>query len=228
MINIAIDGTAGSGKTTIAQILAKKLGFHYLNTGAMYRALGMFCYNNNKDCTNEKDAEWVCANANMLIEFDKNGIQHTIINGHDYNEEIKEYIASKNASDISKHMCIRNLCVAIQQKFALNHNVVIEGRDIGSVVLKNAEFKFFFELAPEIRAKRRLKQYIENGTVLTNITYETILEDIKKRDFQDTTRKNSPLMKMPDSIVVDCNKTIDEEVDFITKIIYLKYPHLKK
>lgn len=227
MISIAIDGPAGSGKTTMAKMLSKKLDFCYLNTGAMYRALGMFCYFNNKDCTNPIDAEWVCKNANLELKF-INSEQHTIINGEDYNKHLTEYIASKNASDISKHVSVREKCVKIQRDFSLNNNVVVEGRDIGSVVLPNADFKFFFELAPEIRAERRLKQFIENGTDLTGVTYETILADIKQRDLQDSTRSNSPLKKMPDSITVDCSVEMGEEVDFMLNIIYKKFPELKR
>lgn len=226
MINIAIDGPAGSGKTTIAKLLSDKLNFYYLNTGAMYRALGMFAYLNNKDCLVDSDVNWVCENAEIEIVFiDK--IQHTIVNGEDYNKYIGEYIASKHSSDISKHNCIRTKCVEIQRDFALKNNVVIEGRDIGSVVLPNADFKFFFELAPEIRAERRLKQYQENGTNLENIDYNKILEDIKHRDYQDSMRANSPLKKMPDSIVIDCNMSIEEEINFMLNIVYKKFPELK-
>ena len=174
MINIAIDGPAGSGKTTIAKLISDKLGFCYLNTGAMYRALGMFCYHNNKNSESETDALWVCKNTKLELEF-KDQVQHTIINGKDYNEYIGEYVASKYSSEISKHNCIREKCVEIQRDFASKNNVVIEGRDIGSVVLPNADFKFFFDVAPEVRAQRRLKQYMENGADLTNITYQTIL-----------------------------------------------------
>ena len=103
----------------------------------------------------------------------------------------------------------------------------MEGRDIGSVVLPDADFKFFFLLSPEIRAERRMKQFKENGVDLSTISYEKILEDIKARDYQDSHRENSPLKQMPDSIVVDCSKTIEEELDFMLDMIYKKFPNLK-
>ncbi len=227
MINIAIDGPAGSGKTTLAKMLSEKLNCYYLNTGAMYRALGMFCYLQGKDCKNKKDALWICDNADIQINF-INSIQHTFINGEDYNKHISNYYASKYASEISKHDCVREKCVKIQREFADKNNVVIEGRDIGSVVLPNANFKFYFDISAEIRAERRLNQYKQNGTDLTGITFEKILQDIKQRDYEDSTRENSPLIKMPDSIVVDCSLTINKIMNFMLNIIYKKFPELKQ
>ncbi len=178
----------------------------------------MFAINNKLDPKNEQDAEKVCELTDIKLEY-KNGVQHTYINNKDYNKIIENYASSKASSDISKHKCVRVKLLNLQRDIAKKYNIIMEGRDIGSVVLKDADFKFFFDLDAKIRAERRMKDLKLAGET---ITMEELIKDIVARDKQDSTRAISPLVKADDAIVVDCSKTPEEIVAFMINIIYKK------
>ena len=154
MINIAIDGPAGAGKSTIAKIVAKKMGIIYLDTGAMYRALAYWCLKNNVNVEDEKQVEPLLPDVKMDIVFE-NGEQQILINGFNTTPFLREHYMSKAASDVSKHGCVRYKLVDLQREFALSHDVVLDGRDIGTFVLPMANCKFFLTAQAEVRATRR-------------------------------------------------------------------------
>lgn len=210
MFSIAIDGPAGSGKSTIAKLLASKLNIEYIDTGAMYRAIALKCLR-LKINTDEEIK-------NILGETEID-----FINGKIYmdSEDVSELIRTKEistiASDVSKIAVVREKLVEIQQKLASKKAVVMEGRDIGTVVLKNAKYKFFLTASIESRAKRRYEQMLEDGI---KIDLNSVKEDILARDYNDEHRKNSPLKMADDAILLDnSNMTLEETLDFMLNII---------
>lgn len=210
---IAIDGPAGAGKSTIAKKIADILDIEYIDTGAMYRAFTLKVLKSNIDINNLEQVLKLLDSTN--IEF-KN--RHIYLDGTRVDEEIRNNIISNNVSQIAKIKEVREKMVELQQKLAISNNVIMDGRDIGTVVLPNANYKFFLTASVEERAKRRYKELIQKG--ISNITYEQILEEIKKRDEIDSNREVSPLRKSQDAYVIDTtNKTIDETVQEIISII---------
>ena len=214
---IAIDGPTGAGKTTIAMALSKKLDILYLNTGAIYRALGLKCLNSCLDPESENDALYLVNNSTINVEY-CDGKQEIYLDGKSldidslHTDKISEY-----ASKISKHLCVREYCVSIQRKIASDKSIIVDGRDIGSVVLPNANFKFYLDADVEIRAKRR---YNDLSLIDSSANYETILKDMKERDYNDIHRKNSPLIVAKDAFVIDSsNLSVDEVVNKMLKII---------
>lgn len=215
-IVITIDGTAGSGKGTIASLLAKKLNIPYFSTGNMYRALALKCLRLKLDPTDERVANKIAENTKIDVSYQNQTLEIFLDNENVTNflhtDEVSDY-----ASKISVHRIIREKMVELQRKAALNGSVIMEGRDIGSVVLPDADIKFYLDAKVEVRAERRYKQLCAKGI---NITYEQVLEDMKERDFRDKTREISPLVIPKNAIVVDCSYlTIDEVVEkFISYI----------
>lgn len=210
---IAIDGPAGAGKSTIAKKVADILGIEYIDTGAMYRAFTLKVLKSNIDINNVQQV------VNLLdstrIEF-KN--RHIYLDGIRVDEDIRDNSISNNVSNIAKIKEVREKMVEIQQELARSNNVIMDGRDIGTVVLPNANYKFFVTASVEERARRRYKELLLKNA--DNITYEQILEEIKKRDEIDSNREISPLRKSPDAYVIDTtNKTIDESVQEVISII---------
>lgn len=206
-MQIAIDGPAGSGKSTVAKKIAEKLNIIYIDTGAMYRAITLKLKDIDK-----KFYEEACNNTN--IEFINNKI---FLDGKDVSSQIRSEEISKLTSDISKIDFVRKKLVSIQKEIADKNSVVMEGRDITTVVLPDADYKFYLSASPEIRAKRRTLQLKEKGL---NADYEEILRDIKKRDNNDIKRKNSPLKVADDAIVIDSsNLTADESIEKILSYI---------
>jgi len=207
MMQIAIDGPAGSGKSTVAKKIAEKLNIIYIDTGAMYRAITLKLKDIDK-----KIYEEACNNTN--IEFINNKI---FLDGKDVSSQIRSEEISKLTSDISKIDFVRKKLVSIQKEIADKNSVVMEGRDITTVVLPDADYKFYLSASPEIRAKRRTLQLKEKGL---NADYEEILRDIKKRDNNDIKRENSPLKVADDAIVIDSsNLTADESIEKILSYI---------
>jgi cytidylate kinase len=207
---IAIDGPSGAGKSTVAKLISEKLNFVYIDTGAMYRALAYKAYKNNMEICEITVQKML---SNTKIDYCNNSIFLD-------NENIEEYIRNDNisiiASDISKYKIVREKMVDLQRLIAQNKNVVMDGRDIGTVVFPNADYKFFITASKEKRAERRYEELKENGL---NVTYNKVLSDIEARDKNDANRKNSPLKKADDAILIDTtNIDIQKIVD---KIIYI-------
>lgn len=216
---IAIDGPAGSGKSTTAKIVANKLGFVYIDTGAMYRAVTYYALKNN-----------LHGNKNQLIKKIKelkinlsfnNNLTKVFLNDKDITDYLRTKEVNDYVSEISKIPEIRKELVAKQRYFAENNNVVMEGRDIGTVVFPDADIKFFLVASIEERTKRRAKEFINKGE---NISIEQIEENLKQRDEIDSTRESSPLVKANDAIEIDTtNLTIEEQVNLILIEIEKKF-----
>lgn len=205
-MKIAIDGPAGSGKSSLAKEIAKKLGVLYIDTGAMYRAITLKLLNED-----ESNFEKILKDTEINFDGDK-----IFLDGKDVSKEIRENEISKKTSEMSKKKIIRDYLVKMQREIANDRDVVMEGRDIGSVVLKDAEYKFFLTADVETRAMRRFKQLEDNKA-----SFDEILEDLKKRDYNDSHRENSPLIKTDDAILIDSTDLNAEET--IEKIIsYIK------
>lgn len=212
MINIAIDGPAGAGKSTIAKLIAKEKGFIYLDTGAMYRALAVYALKNGVDPLDEKSVDKLVVGVNMDIKY-IDGVQHIIVCGEDVTSKIRENHVSKAASDISAHPSVRIKLVELQREFAKNHDVVLDGRDIGTFVLPDTPYKFYLTASEEVRAMRRVKDLAERGQT---VEFNTVLEEIKQRDYNDSHRQFAPLRQADDAVFIDSSDMSIEEVkDFI-------------
>ena len=215
-IIIAIDGPAGAGKTTIAKALSKQLDILYLNTGALYRAYGLKCLDNKLNANSLETASNLSQSTVIDVKY-IDGAQHTILDGVDVTDRLYDEGVSGLASTISKHDVIRQSLKNIQQKIASNQSVIMDGRDIGSVVLPMADYKFYLDADVEVRAKRR---WLELKTKDDNILYEDVLREIKERDHNDITRDLSPLVKCKDAITIDCtNLGVNQVVDLFLKYI---------
>ena len=197
---IAIDGPAGAGKSTIAKALAKELGYYYVDTGAIYRTVAYFL-----DLLGiaPKDTDGVSRYLDELtveIEYDENGAQHMIMNGMDVTDDIRTPDISQKASLVSAQPLVRDMLLDMQRDVAKKHNVIMDGRDIGTVVLPRANVKIFLTAAAEVRAQRRFLELQAKGS---KDSYEKVLADIKQRDHQDSTREIAPLKQAKDAVLVD-------------------------
>ena len=220
--SIAIDGPAGAGKSTIAKRLAKELGYHYVDTGAIYRTVAYFL---DLWGVSPKDIDGVTRYIDELtinIEYDEEGLQHMIMNGMDVTGDIRTQDISQKASLVSAHAIVRDMLLDLQRDVATQYNVIMDGRDIGTVVLPKANVKIFLTADPEVRAKRRCDELIAKGQ---KANFETILKEIKQRDYQDTHREVAPLKMARDSIKVDTSDMdIDQVVAAIREIAGKKIP----
>ncbi len=212
-INIAIDGPSGVGKSTVAKEIAKKLDLVFINTGLMYRAIGYYCINNDIDLDDEQKIAKSLKEINLnLLPNEKIELNNIDITSKLWSDQI-----SLVASKVAKLPKVREFCVQKQQLIAKNNpGVVMEGRDIGSVVLKNAELKIFLEANNEIRTKRRVEQLFAKGM---NVNEQDVLKNIIERDKRDSERDVTPLIKVPEAIVIDTSYLTLEEV--IQKIVEL-------
>ena len=211
-ISIAIDGPSASGKSTVAKIVAKKLNYIYIDTGAMYRSVCLYCLSNNIDI--EDEAAVSAALIDIDIDLDEKGA--IFLNGGDVSQAIRQDNISIGASVVSQYQAVRDFLVSKQQEIATNGGVVMDGRDIGTVVLKDAQLKIFQIASSKTRAMRRYHDNLERGL---EADYDKILEEIEYRDYQDTHRKISPLKKAEDAIEIDTSKMAIEEV--VEKILNL-------
>ncbi len=221
LITIAIDGFSSSGKSTMAKVLAKNIGYAYIDTGAMYRAVTLYCLNNNLIDDNivnttrlEKDID------NINISFTVNqetGVSQTMLNGVNVEKEIREMHVSSKVSIVAAIPFVRHALVKQQQKMGENKGIVMDGRDIGTVVFPNAEMKVYVDASPETRAQRRYDELKAKGDTTT--TYEEVLENVKYRDHLDQTREESPLRKADDAIVLDnSHMTPDEQNQWLLNL----------
>lgn len=210
-INIAIDGPSAAGKSTLAKKLSEKLGYTHLDTGAMYRAVALIVLREHLDVTDE---ERVC-NRVAKSNFYFNSLGHIVLDGEDVASYIRTNEIDLLTSAVAKHPKVRSIMVKIQQEIAKEKGYVLDGRDIGSVVLPEAELKVFQTASIESRAKRRLEEYQQRGL---SARFEDLYNEIKLRDENDTQRASSPLLKTEDAIELDTsNLSIDEMVDVIYK-----------
>lgn len=208
-VNIAIDGPSAAGKSTIAKRCAAMLGYSHLDTGAMYRCVAYKALQNNISLEDEKKV--IDMIDNMKISFDSEG--HVYIDGSDVTLAIRTNDISMAASNVSKLLLVRERLVQLQQEIAKDKGFILDGRDIGTVVLPNAELKIYLIASSKARAKRRIKEYIEKNIPFNE---QEIIDDIERRDYQDMNREHSPLKKADDAIEIDSsNLTIDEVVDKI-------------
>ena len=214
---IAIDGPSGSGKSTLAKGAAKKLNIMYLDTGAMYRTCALCSIKTGIDPKDEEAVKKMLETMDLKIKFE-DGVQHMILNGEDVTGFIRTEEVSKAASNISTWPFVRTALVDMQRKIAADQSFVVDGRDIGSVVLPNAKYKFFLTASAEARAKRRFLELQEKGD--NNQTYEEVLKDIIWRDKQDSERSASPLVKVDDAIEIDTSDIgIEETLDLLLSYI---------
>lgn len=219
MIHIAIDGPAGAGKSTVAKMLAKKMEIVYVDTGAMYRAMGLYFLRNNISPDDSETIENECEKIDIGIEF-KGKEQIITLFGENVNPLIRTLEVGSMASAISVYAKVRRTMVRLQQKIAENISLVMDGRDIGTVVLPNAEVKLYITASVEVRAKRRFEELQQKGV---SCTMEETLKEIEKRDLRDMTREESPLRQAEDAIYVDTSeKNLDEVLEEIEKIIKSK------
>ena len=219
---IAIDGPAGAGKSTMAKRLAKELGYHYVDTGAIYRTVAYFL---DLWGVSPKDIDGVTRYIDELtinIEYDEEDVQHMIMNGMDVTGEIRTQDISQKASLVSAHAIVRDMLLDMQRDVAKQYNVIMDGRDIGSVVLPKADVKIFLTAAAEVRAKRRTEELLAKGQ---KANYEQILKEIQQRDYQDTHREVAPLKMCRDSIKLDTSDMdIDQVIAEMKAIIGKKIP----
>ena len=219
-ISIAIDGPAGAGKSTIAKRLAKELGYYYVDTGAIYRTVAYFMDLLGVSPKEVDGVERYIDELTIEIEYDEEGAQHMIMNGMDVSEDIRTPDISQKSSLISAHAVVRDVLLDMQRDVAKKHNVIMDGRDIGTVVLPRANVKIFLTASAEVRAQRR---YLELQAKGTKDSFEKVLADIKRRDHQDSTREIAPLKQAKDAILVDTSGLdIDGAVQAIRKIVMEK------
>ena len=214
---VAVDGPAGSGKGTITKKIAEDMGFLNLDTGATYRCVALETYRNNLDIV--KDEQKIIEIANKIdIEIDSSGEKDIILlNGEDVTSKIRTKEVTSIVSQVSSIIPVREKMVDVQRKLAKGKNVIVEGRDIGTVVFPNADLKIYLDASVEVRANRRFKEEKEKGT---NITYEEVLESIKQRDYNDMHKKFGALKKAEDAILIDTsNLSIDEVVEKVKGLI---------
>lgn len=216
---IAIDGPAGAGKSTIAKNISKQLGFIYVDTGAMYRAMALFLLNKGIDLKDEQAVSRSCEDADITIKYENNE-QVVYLNGENVNGMIRTEQVGKAASLTSANSDVRKKLVELQQKLAQNTDVVMDGRDIGTCVLPDADVKVFLTAGSRVRAERRCKELEQKGE---KCDIDVIEKDIKERDYHDMTRDISPLVAAEDAVLIDSSyMTIDEVAETIIKMV-IKY-----
>lgn len=214
-MNIAIDGPAGAGKSSIAKLVAERLSFIYIDTGAMYRTMALYFMNRGIDTKDQKLAESRCDEIDIRISYE-NGEQQIFLNGENVSLEIRKEQVGNQASVVASYGKVREKLVALQRGMAASSDVIMDGRDIGTVVLPDADVKIYLTASSAVRAERRYKELTEKGAVCD---LKKIEEDIKIRDHQDMNREISPLKQAEDAVLVDSSDmTIDQVVEKIISI----------
>ena len=216
MISVAIDGPAGAGKSTIARAAAAQLGFIYVDTGALYRSIGLFAVQKKIDVAQKNDIIALLGQIDVELTF-VDGEQRVLLCGEDVSDEIRSPEVSMAASVVSAIPEVRSFLFDLQKDMAKHNNVVMDGRDIGTVVLPKAQVKIFLTASPEVRAKRRCLELEQKGE---RVSYEDVLADIRQRDYNDTHREIAPLKQAEDAVLVDTSElTLEESVQTLTGLI---------
>ena len=205
MVSVAIDGPAGAGKSTLARRLAAQLGYIYVDTGAMYRAVGLYALRAGQDPKDNAAVEGLLPQISLRLDC-PDGEQHIYLTGEDVSSAIRTEQAGMAASAVGANPAVRAFLLETQRQMARTQNVLMDGRDIGTVVLPDAAVKIFLTASPEARAARRWKEYQEKGQ---QVSYEQVLEDVRQRDYQDTHREAAPLRQAEDAVLLDTS-----ELDF--------------
>ena len=214
--NVAIDGPAGAGKSSIARAAAKELGFIYVDTGALYRAVGVYGLRNGVDNKNADAVASMLPNISVELKC-QDGVQHVYLNVEDVSKEIRTPPASMAASDVSAVPAVRQFLFDLQRDIAAKNDCIMDGRDIGTVVLPNAQVKIFLTASPEARAMRRYKELQEKGA---KDTYEKVLADLLQRDYNDSNRAVAPLKPADDSITVDnSGLSLEDSIEQVLSVI---------
>ena len=213
--SIAIDGPAGSGKSTVARLVAKKLGFVYVDTGAMYRTVGLYCAENSIDLENMDEVKKALQKVNIELKYDE-GVQHIYLNGEDVSSAIRVQRIAQYASKVAAIGVVREKLVEMQRNIAENGNVVMDGRDIGTNVIPNAKAKIYLDASVDVRTERRCHELEEKGV---SFDKNVIREEIIERDNFDKNRKINPLTIAEDATIIDTSyMTIEEVENKITKL----------
>ena len=216
-ISVAVDGPAGSGKSTITKMVAKDLGYNYVDTGAMYRGLTYDFLKNNLTELDEKKIELLLSKVKFEVKF-IDRVQYVFVNDEDVSEKIRTAEVSKFTSLFAKSPAVREFLIDTQRNLAMSNNIIMDGRDIASVVLPNADVKIFLTASVEERARRRVLDFERQGVV--NIDFDKVKADIAARDYQDENRDIAPLVKVDDAVLIDTtNLTITEVVEKMTELI---------
>lgn len=220
MIKIAIDGPSGSGKSTLAKALSKKLGYIYVDTGALYRSIGLFMLQNNVALTDKAEIISQLSNVNLSMFHDSQGVQHVTLNGIDVGDSIRTSAVSAAASAVSAIPEVRAFLLDAQRNMSKTHNVIMDGRDIGTVIFPDADVKIFLTAGNEARAVRRHAELVEKGE---SITLEQVLADMESRDLNDRTRKEAPAIPAKDAVMLDNSGfTPEQTLQAATEIILNK------
>lgn len=216
MISVAIDGPAGAGKSTIARRAAKELGFYYADTGALYRTVGLAVLDAGADPGDVAAVGGLLGSIEVELAF-RNGEQHVLLNGEDVSDRIRSAQVSMAASRVSAIPRVREFLLDLQKNFAKDHDVIMDGRDIGTVVLPNAQVKIFLTASPEERARRRYEEMVAKGQ---KAEYREVLADLKQRDFNDMHREAAPLVPASDAVTVNTTgNTLEQSVEQLVSII---------
>lgn len=213
-IIITIDGPSGVGKSTVAKSVAKKLGLNYLDTGAMYRAIALQVKRKSIDLDNKNELTLLLSNIDISIESSVDNVFKIILNNEDITDKIRSPEISRISSDVATKHPVRKKLVDLQREIGLRGNIVVEGRDMGTYVFPDAEYKFYLEATPKERAHRRRKELLENGL---NMDMDQVINDMESRDKQDTERSESPLHPAPNAVIINTTNLNTDEV--INRII---------
>ena len=219
--SIAIDGPSGAGKSTLARMAAKHFGMIYVDTGALYRCIGLFAYQNGVDPKSEAAVTALLPDIKIDMSYDDAGVQRMFINGADVTDDIREPIISSYASDVSALPPVRAFLLDMQRDMAARYDVIMDGRDIGTIVLPNAGLKVFLTASAELRAVRRHRELIEKGS---SVTFEEVLRDMTERDRNDSTRSIAPLKAADDAVLLDTTGVdLDGSFELLRAIISERY-----
>ena len=216
-ITVAIDGPSGAGKSTIARAAARRFGLIYVDTGAIYRTVGLACERAGADCSDTAAVQALLPELKIELAYDAAGEQRMLLNGEDVSDTIRLPEVSLLASRVSALPVVRAFLLDMQRDLARTHSAVMDGRDIGTVVLPHAQVKIFLTASAEERARRRYKELIEKGE---KVEYENVLAEMKQRDYNDSNRAIAPLRAAPDAITVDTTElSLDESIEKIKNVI---------